>query len=40
VGYFLIQLNVHKFNLGVDGWAVCEVWVDRWVEGEVKPKVS
>jgi len=17
-----------------DGWAVCEVWVDRWVEGE------
>jgi hypothetical protein len=23
----------------VDGWAVCEVWADRWVEGEVKPKV-
>jgi len=19
-----------------DGWAVCEVWVDRWVEGEGK----
>jgi hypothetical protein len=19
-----------------DGWVVCEVWVDRWVEGEGK----
>jgi hypothetical protein len=21
------------FKEWVDGWAVCEVWVDRWVEG-------
>jgi hypothetical protein len=20
----------------VDGWPVCEVWVDRWAEGEDK----
>ena len=28
--------------LGWDGWTVCEVcevWADRWAEGEVKPKV-
>jgi hypothetical protein len=23
-----------------DGWAVCEVWVDRWVEGEGKGGVK
>ncbi len=23
----------------VGGWAVSEVWVDRWAESEVKPKV-
>ncbi len=24
----------------VDGWAVCEVWADRWVEGEGKGGVK
>ncbi len=24
---------------GMVGLPVCEVWADRWVEGEVKPKV-
>ena len=27
------------FKEWADGWPVCEVWVDRWAEGEVKPKV-